>query len=244
MPMKLTNIETQTAKLSKYSRISRHPKMTKKGETDRLAEQRQVRWYCEPQQKTWMANSFNSRSNDQASKVRLRNRAEEGRQRQALTISNFKQSSGAKRLMSTGLNADVRMSERDKIDRSDIRVAWNKVFGVAPPHHLSMIFMRKAIIYEEQCRCFGDLSQVLKRALKAAADGNPVNSSNVIAHNPGTQLIREWSGKVFEVEVQKDGYLLKDRKFKSLSAVALLITGTSWSGPRFFGLTRPIETSQ
>jgi len=38
--------------------------------------------------------------------------------------------------------------------------------------------------------------------------------------------------------VKEDGYQLDGNHFKSLSAIALHITGTSWSGPRFFGLTR------
>jgi hypothetical protein len=33
-----------------------------------------------------------------------------------------------------------------------------------------------------------------------------------------------------------DGYDLAGKKFKSLSAVAKAITGTSWNGFRFFGL--------
>ena len=107
-----------------------------------------------------------------------------------------------------------------------------------------MTFMRKAIIYEEQRQHFGGLSTALKRSLKAAADGKSVGSAAVATCKPGTQLIREWNGKVFKVEVKEEGYLLEDREFKSLSAIALHITGTSWSGPRFFGLINTKGTSQ
>jgi len=143
-----------------------------------------------------------------------------------------------------GLDVQARMSELEYLDRSGLRVAWIDIFKTAPPHHLSMTFMRKAIIFEEQCRQFGGLSPALKRALKAAADGKPVSSVAVSACKPGTQLIREWNGKVFKVEVKEDGYLLDGNYFKSLSAIALHITGTSWSGPRFFGLTRSTGASQ
>lgn len=139
--------------------------------------------------------------------------------------------------MSGKLDVQARMSELEYLDRSDLRVEWTQVFGLAPPHHISMMFMRKAIIYEEQCRRFGGLSPALKRTMKAAADGKSLSSAAVTSCKPGTQLVREWNGKVFKVAVQEDGYFLKDRKFKSLSAIALHITGTSWSGPRFFGLT-------
>jgi hypothetical protein len=37
--------------------------------------------------------------------------------------------------------------------------------------------------------------------------------------------------------VTRDGFRYNGGDYKSLSATALLITGTTWSGPRFFGLT-------
>lgn len=52
----------------------------------------------------------------------------------------------------------------------------------------------------------------------------------------GTQLVREWNGKRYLVEVKEDGFLMNGEHFRSLSAIALHITGTTWSGPRFFGL--------
>ncbi|NMA96531.1 MAG: DUF2924 domain-containing protein, partial [Phyllobacteriaceae bacterium] len=40
------------------------------------------------------------------------------------------------------------------------------------------------------------------------------------------------------------GYLYLGRTFKSLSAIAREITGTRWSGPAFFGLTRESDHGQ
>ena len=53
---------------------------------------------------------------------------------------------------------------------------------------------------------------------------------------PGTKLIREWNGTEHAVTVLRDGYDLSGTKYKSLSAVAKAITGTTWNGFRFFGL--------
>jgi len=147
--------------------------------------------------------------------------------------------------MKTGVfDVQARRLELEDLDRTGLRVAWIKIFETAAPRYLSMTFMRKAIIYEEQCQHFGGLSPALKRALKTAADGKPVTSASVAACKPGTQLIREWNGKVFSVEVKEDGYVLDGTRFKSLSAIALEITGTSWSGPRFFGLINTKGTRQ
>jgi hypothetical protein len=53
---------------------------------------------------------------------------------------------------------------------------------------------------------------------------------------PGTRLVRSWNGRTIEVLVTLDGYLHEDRTFRSLSHVAREVTGTPWSGPRFFGI--------
>jgi hypothetical protein len=53
---------------------------------------------------------------------------------------------------------------------------------------------------------------------------------------PGTVLLREWHGTQHEVIFREDGIVLNGKTYKSLSQVAYRITGTKWSGPRFFGL--------
>ena len=54
----------------------------------------------------------------------------------------------------------------------------------------------------------------------------------------GTRLVREWNGRTYIVDVIEDGFLLDGRTYGSLSAVANTITGSVWSGPRFFGVKR------
>ena len=121
------------------------------------------------------------------------------------------------------------------MERAALRVAWSAEFGDAPPHFLSVIFMRKALISDAQCRAFGGLTTEVKRALKSAVGGKTVKPPAPVI-KPGTQLVREWNGRRYQVEVRDDGFVMNGDHFKSLSAIALQITGTSWSGPRFFGL--------
>lgn len=52
----------------------------------------------------------------------------------------------------------------------------------------------------------------------------------------GTRLIREWNGRMHVVDITEDGILFDGKLYRSLTAVAKRITGTHWSGPRFFGL--------
>lgn len=54
----------------------------------------------------------------------------------------------------------------------------------------------------------------------------------------GTQLVREWNGRPYRVEVTEAGFELDGKCYSSLSAIAKNITGAHWSGPRFFGLNK------
>jgi hypothetical protein len=130
-----------------------------------------------------------------------------------------------------------RWAELVAMDRSALRLTWTQAFDNAPPHFLSMSFMRKALIWVAQCRRSGGMAPDVKRALKSVAGGKSVRTP-APAIRCGTQLIREWNGRRYQVDVIEDGFILNGEQFKSLSAIALHITGTSWSGPRFFGLVK------
>ena len=56
---------------------------------------------------------------------------------------------------------------------------------------------------------------------------------------PGTLLTREWDGHLQRVMVLADGFSWNGETYRSLSKVAFAMTGTRWSGPRFFGLDQP-----
>jgi DUF2924 family protein len=60
--------------------------------------------------------------------------------------------------------------------------------------------------------------------------------SEPVILKPGTLLTREWQGRMETVMVIQDGYAWNGRAFSSLTAVALAMTGTKWSGARFFGV--------
>ena len=61
--------------------------------------------------------------------------------------------------MIDGDEVSARMDELDELDRPGLRVAWRQAFGNAPPHFLSMLFMRKALIWDMQCKIYGNYIQ-------------------------------------------------------------------------------------
>jgi hypothetical protein len=56
----------------------------------------------------------------------------------------------------------------------------------------------------------------------------------------GTILIREWQGIAHRVTMLGEGVSFNGKRYRSLSEVAREITGSRWSGPRFFGLRSQI----
>jgi hypothetical protein len=50
--------------------------------------------------------------------------------------------------------------------------------------------------------------------------------------------MREWRGETHDVRVLEEGFEWRGARWRSLSAIAREITGTQWSGPRFFGLEK------
>jgi hypothetical protein len=53
---------------------------------------------------------------------------------------------------------------------------------------------------------------------------------------PGTVLTRRYKGRMIQVTVLRDGFGYDGRNYSSLSAVATEVTGSHWSGYRFFRL--------
>ena len=52
----------------------------------------------------------------------------------------------------------------------------------------------------------------------------------------GTVLVREYQGQRHIITTVRDGFDWQGMRYPSLSAIARAITGTAWSGPRFFAL--------
>lgn len=125
--------------------------------------------------------------------------------------------------------------------RIDLIACWRRLFKTRPAKNLSSPMMRRIIGYEIQCQSLGGLSARAQRALKPLSKTglsayNKPKSRGVPLLKPGTQLIREWNGRPYCVEASDDGFIMDGKSYRSLSAVAKQITGTHWSGPRFFGL--------
>jgi len=124
-----------------------------------------------------------------------------------------------------------------KLDVTQLRNLWSELFGKeAPPYNRSYIEGR--IAYRLQEVAFGGLKEETKERIKNICQGKQDNKSGTRPAKPqvGTILVREFQGIEHRVKVLADGFDYKGIKYHSLTGVAKKITGTSWSGLRFFGL--------
>lgn len=145
------------------------------------------------------------------------------------------------------------LADLPKLTPKRLREQWVELGlrGEPPPKKYALLH---GISWHLQHEAHGGLDAQTRRLLKAAIRNAPVpaqmkakSNSSPITRNrhakvtlrTGTTLIRTWHGTKHEVRVLGDGKRLmyRDREYASLSEVARKITGTRWSGPRFFGLT-------
>ena len=142
-----------------------------------------------------------------------------------------------RRQASVTLAADLAALE--EFSRSALRQRWEDLYDTPCPARMSRRFLLRAVTYRIQEQALGGLDRATRRRLdRATADfaaGRPL-AVPAPKIKPGTRLLREWQGGVHEVIVLERGVEYRDQTWPSLSAVAREITGTRWSGPRFFGL--------
>lgn len=122
----------------------------------------------------------------------------------------------------------------EKAPRAVLLEAWTALFDGPRPPHVSVRLLRLMIADEIQWRASGRSRPALMRRLSKLAGGVPSNDKPRI--KPGTRLVREWHGHKHVVEITETGFEWRGETWASLSAIAREITGTRWSGPRFFGV--------
>lgn len=123
---------------------------------------------------------------------------------------------------------DERLAALADMRPAALRQEWERAHGMPAPR-ISAELLRMGIAYRLQEKMHGGLSRSSTTALKTSSDrGPPIK--------PRTRLVRSWGGRTVTVEVTESGFAFEDQQYSSLSAIAREVTGTNWSGPRFFGL--------
>jgi hypothetical protein len=136
---------------------------------------------------------------------------------------------------------EAEIARLDGLGLHELREAWRQRLGT-PPQHVSADLTRRRLAYELQVREYGGLKLETRRRLRQyykAFKANPHHTpSSNLGLKPGIVLAREWNGAEYRVIVLEKGFEHRGEQYRSLSQVARRITGSRWSGPAFFGLTR------
>lgn len=127
----------------------------------------------------------------------------------------------------------MRHGDFDRLSRDELIKCWTEMIGSAPPAKLRSPMMVKVLTCEQQWQASGRPRAALVRKLQRLAGAAP--DSTLPASN-GQRLVREWHGVEHTVDITEAGYIWNGKTWRSLSAIAKEITGTKWSGPRFFGV--------
>jgi hypothetical protein len=139
-------------------------------------------------------------------------------------------------------NIEAQIIGLEGLTISGLRLEWQRLHGATPPIRLSRDLLLRGIAYRVQERALGGLGLGTKRRLRALgielARGAAASASPIMLR-PGTRLVREWHQRVYTVNVLEDGFEYQGERYASLSRIARRITGVAWSGPRFFGISKP-----
>ena len=118
----------------------------------------------------------------------------------------------------------------------ELRELWRAIFGTTFPPALTKDLLARMIAHRMQEQAFGGLDRATVKLLDEVARGNDPDVIHSRRLKTGTVLVREYQGQRHTVTIVPNGYVWRETTYKSLSTIARAITGTSWNGPRFFGL--------
>jgi hypothetical protein len=119
---------------------------------------------------------------------------------------------------------------------------WREMFLTEPPP-FNRRFLETRLAYRIQELALGGLRrETIKRLEKLGEQldgGKPDVRRRRIDGRPlaGTRLIREWDGQRHEVVVHVDDFEYAGQRYKSISRIAMVITGTNRNGWTFFGMS-------
>jgi hypothetical protein len=156
-----------------------------------------------------------------------------------------------------GLNVGKELAALNRLSVAELRTRYAEVTG-EPTRCRHKQYLVRRIIWHMQARVEGGLSERARRRARELAAGSDVRltaprgkpadgpakvSAIRISHDdrlpmPGAVIARPYKGETILVRVLPHGFDYEGEVYRSLSAVAKVVTGTHWNGYHFFNLGR------
>jgi hypothetical protein len=116
-----------------------------------------------------------------------------------------------------------------------LKAAWAEEFRREAPKGMWKDLLLRTLAWRLQERALGGHDRATLRLLEEYAKSKP-GDQRCQRLKTGTVLIRDFEGTRYTVTIMLSGFIWQEKTYSSLSAIARIITGTNWNGPRFFGL--------
>lgn len=133
---------------------------------------------------------------------------------------------------------EVEVESLRRLSRQQLKDRWREFYKAAPPAAFTPDLIARGIAWRLQEKAVGGLAPEVRRMLTGDGEGTPRRRRSLARATlrPGNRLVRRWRGRTYVVEVTEAGLVYEGARFSSLTVIATRITGTHWSGPKFFGL--------
>ena len=150
----------------------------------------------------------------------------------------------------------MQLAKLPDLSTGELAQRYAELFG-EPTRTRHKAYLVRKIAWRMQAMAEGDLSERAKRRAKELANDADVRltpprfkseqpevpaklfvagASDSRLPAPGGVLVRKYKGKMIRVLVTEDGFEYEGERYKSLTAVAKVVTGSHCNGFRFFGL--------
>lgn len=116
------------------------------------------------------------------------------------------------------------------LDLEGLRAEWQLRYGL-PPKLRSPQLLRLVLAWRIQVEVSGGLDAATRRRLRTG-----VSLGRTDHIRSGARIMREWRGRIYEIDRTPEGYGWEGEMYSSLSSLARAITGVKRNGPKFFGL--------
>lgn len=145
-----------------------------------------------------------------------------------------------------------------RMTMAELRAKYREALGEPTTSH-NAAYLRKKIAWRIQEVAEGGVSERAQARIRAIQETAPLRERpparapaatvadaakavERVARDPalpaiGSVLRKEHRGEVHEVTVTQGGFVYQGQTYTSLSTIAKVITGTTWNGRLFFGLT-------
>ena len=134
---------------------------------------------------------------------------------------------------------NVNMDNLKSLTTKELQSKWQEIFKTPAPKGYTKSYLIKELDWYYQ---YNKLPSKLQNQINNLVN-NYEKTKNInikklkkFEVTIGTKFIREFKGEKYEVMAVEGGFNFKGKIYKTLSAVANVITGTHWNGKKFFGV--------